>query len=221
VKVRNEIMSFTWLLCTVLGASLLVWNRSFVGLWVGDRFYAGSVPMLLIVLLVMQFAFVGNDARFIDLTLKVRGKVLMGAASAALSIVLAALLVSTSRDKIAGMCVGIIAGRLILSVAYPWLIGRMLGHSFWAQLRSLPRPALVTAVLFGAGMWLGENVVAGSWMILAAWSAATALVVAVVAGILGMSGSQRTALYERFGKIINGSGGRGSKPPATDGASGD
>jgi O-antigen/teichoic acid export membrane protein len=217
IKVRNEIMSFTWLLCTALGASLLVWNPSFVGLWVGARFYAGSIPMLLIVLLVTQFAFVGNDARFIDLTLKVRAKVVLGAISAVLSIVLAAVFVTISEDKITGMALGIIAGRLILTVAYPWLIGRLLGHSFLTQLRGLPRPAAVTAALFGGALWLGENVGVNSWMLLAAWGVITAAAAALVAGGLGMSRSQRAALFKRLSKVVKGSGGGSSDLRTTNG----
>ena len=45
----------------------LLWNRSFVDQWVGPHFYAGAVPMLLIVVMVVQFIFVTNDARIIDL----------------------------------------------------------------------------------------------------------------------------------------------------------
>jgi O-antigen/teichoic acid export membrane protein len=209
MKVRNEIMSFTWLLCTALGVTLLVWNRSFVSLWVGERFYAGSIPMLLIVLLVLQFAFVGNDARFIDLTLKVRGKVLLGGASALLSIILAAVLVKTSENQITGMCVGIIAGRLILTIAYPWLIGRMLGQPLIDQLRSLPRPLMVTAVLLAGGLWLGESVSTGNWVALAGLSAITSVAVGAVAGGLGLNGAQRAALFRRFGKVVRGAGGKG------------
>jgi O-antigen/teichoic acid export membrane protein len=216
IKVRNEIMSFTWLLCTALGASLLVWNPSFVGMWVGERFYAGSIPMLLIVLLVMQFAFLGNDARFIDLTLKVRAKVVLGAISATLSIALAAVLVTTSEDKITGMVLGIIAGRSILTVAYPWLIGRLLGHSLVAQIRGLPRPAVVTAALFGGALWLGENVAVDSWIGLIGWGSVTAAAAALVAGALGLSGRQRAALFTRLRKVVGSSGGGSPTPRASE-----
>ena len=33
-------MAFSWIVCTAMGVALLVWNRSFVDLWVGSRFYA-------------------------------------------------------------------------------------------------------------------------------------------------------------------------------------
>jgi hypothetical protein len=202
IHVRNEIMSFTWLTCTVLGSSLLLWNRSLVGLWVGERFYAGALPMLLIVVMVMQFTFLGNDARFIDLTLNVRSKVLLGAVSAFLSVGLAAMLIVTTENKIVGMCVGIILGRLLLSMAYPWLIGRMLDYPWGIQMRSLPRPALVTATLFGFALWVGEGLSARTWTGLVSSGIGTALLLTAVAAGLGLSRSQRRALSRRVRGII-------------------
>jgi O-antigen/teichoic acid export membrane protein len=214
VRLRSEIMSGTWLLSTIAGASLLLWNRSFVELWVGPRFYAGALPMLLIVVMVVQFVFIGNDARIIDLTLRVRAKVLIGAVSALSSLVLGAILVKTSENEIVGVCVGMIAGRTILTVAYPWLIGHMLGWPLLAQLRGLPRPVLTTTVMFGVSVWFGGHVSAGSWMALVTLAGATVIAIAPVAGLLGMTGDQRTALFRRARKVIHGPGSRAAGGPS-------
>lgn len=205
IRLRNELMAFSWILCTALGASLLLWNRSFVSLWVGSRFYAGTVPMLLIVVMVTQFVFIGNDARIIDLTLKIRAKVLTGGASAGLSVAIAAVFVRTFDNQIVGMCLGIIAGRMVLTVAYPWLIGRMLGHPYTQQLRGLPRPAVTTVVLLGIAMALGAHIAVGSWAMLVIWSGTTAVAVTLLASFLGMTARQRTALFARLRKIVKGS----------------
>ena len=203
-RLRSEVMAFTWLLCTVLGTSLLLWNRSFVDLWVGPRFYAGAFPMLLIVVMVVQFIFVGNDARIIDLTLNLRAKVLLGAASAILSVALSSLLVATTDQDIVGMCIGMIAGRTVLSVAYPWLLGRALDHPLAAQLRGLPRPLLTTTVLFGAATWLGEHVAAANWVSLIAAGATTTLVLVPAVGMFGLAAAQRRTLVGRIQKVVRG-----------------
>jgi hypothetical protein len=157
--------------------------------------------MLLIVVMIVQFIFVGNDARIIDLTLNLRAKVLLGAASAILSVVLGTLLVVTTENDIAGMCIGMIAGRAVLSVAYPWLLGRSLGHPLTAQLRGLPRPVLTIAVLFVSATWLGELVAVGNWIGLVAAAGTTALALVPVAGVLGLTGAQRRALIGRVQKV--------------------
>ena len=68
-RVRGEIMSLTWLVVTVLGTCVLLWNRTFIGLWVGANHFVGSFPDLLIVVVVMQFVLIRTDANVIDLTL--------------------------------------------------------------------------------------------------------------------------------------------------------
>jgi O-antigen/teichoic acid export membrane protein len=217
IRLRDELMAFSWIICTALGVSLLVWNRSFVDLWVGGQFYAGPVVMLLIVAMVTQFVFVGNDARIIDLTLQMREKVVIGAVSAVLSVVLAAVAMSFASNDIAAMCVGIIAGRLVLTVAYPLIVGRLLGDPPWRQLRGIPRPAITTVVLFAGATWLGERLTANNWVELIVWGGATALAVSLGAAFLGMTAHQRTALIARFKKILGGGrGGRSAPAPDPD-----
>ena len=207
-RLRDELMAFSWIVCTAMGVSLLVWNRSFVDLWVGTRFYAGPVSMLLIVVMVTQFVFIGNDARIIDLTLQMRAKVLVGALSAIASIVLAIVAMTIVDNDIVAMCVGIILGRMILTVAYPWLIGRLLEDPPLRQLRGIPRPALTTFVLFAASTWIGQRVTADTWVTLVLWGALTAVVVMIAASYVGMTRRQRATLVARVRKIARGGGTR-------------
>src|SRR6185295_8384546 len=84
-RVRNEIMTITWFIVTVFGSTMLLWNQSFVNLWVGKEYYVGKYANLLMTLMISQFVFIRNDANIIDLTLDLRQKVLNGLISAALS----------------------------------------------------------------------------------------------------------------------------------------
>ena len=127
--------------------------------------------MLLIVVMVTQFVFIGNDARIIDLTLQMRAKVLIGAVSAIASMVLAIVAMAIMDNDIVAMCIGVILGRMILTVAYPLQIGKLLDRSPAAKLRGIPRPALTTLVLFAASTWLGQRVTAGTWVALVLWGA--------------------------------------------------
>jgi O-antigen/teichoic acid export membrane protein len=212
-ELRNELMAFSWIVAVVIGASLLLWNRSFVGLWVRPELYGGTLATLLISIMAMQFVFIGNDARIIDLTLKVRGKVIAGAISALVSVVLAAGLIVLTDKPIVAMCIGVIAGRAILSVAYPWLIAKLLEHPLREQLRALPRPTAATVMLFAGTMWLGRHLVVQSWLKLVGYGAASALAIGVVAAFVGLDRPQRRVLLVRLRKILRGRGGA-SVPPA-------
>lgn len=215
-RVRNEIMVLTWLVATVVGATVLIWNRSFVGLWVGERFYAGGTSSLLIVMLAMQFLFISNDARVIDMTLNVRKKVLTGAVAAGLSFAFAVILMDRNDDKIAGMCLGLIIGRSILTIAYPMMVGRFLEVPFARQLKGALRPAMTTALLFAISMELGERVATDAWVSLVGLSGGTAAALIVVSTVVGLTARQRRSLLERARKTLQGRGSETSpSPPAT------
>jgi hypothetical protein len=207
VRVRAELMMVTWILVTVAGAGILVWNASFLGLWVNDVFAPGPIPTLLIVVTAAQFIFIRNDAFIIDLTLDLRPKVLIGIASTGLALGLAAALAAMG-GGIVGLCIGLLIGRSILSIAYPWLIGRAIGQPLAAQLRGVVRPMIVTAVIFGAATYLSRDLLVDSWVQLVLGSIATAAVVAVVATFLGLNAEQRRYLLRRARRMLPSPAGR-------------
>ena len=74
IKVRNETMSLVWLFSIATGAAILIWEESFLRLWVGQQYYPGAATMLMIVLAVLQFSLIRTDTNIIDLTLDLRHK---------------------------------------------------------------------------------------------------------------------------------------------------
>ena len=79
VQLRRELRTMTWLFTTIVGATVLIWNPSFLHLWVGSKNYAGPVVNLLIVLVISQTAFIRTDSYIIDAALRPRGRVVIGA----------------------------------------------------------------------------------------------------------------------------------------------
>jgi hypothetical protein len=105
---------------------------------------------------------------------------------------------------VVGLCASFIAGRLLLSLGYPWLVGRFLGVSLSRQLRRAIRPALATAALFAAGT-LGSRIAAvDSWLALAALAGLTLGGAALAAFYGGLSGTQRQRVLDRVEKIARG-----------------
>jgi O-antigen/teichoic acid export membrane protein len=196
-RVRGEIMAGTWLLATAIGATIVVWNQAFVGLWVGAEHYAGAVPTLLIMLTVVQLVLIRNDANVIDLSLDLRTKVLLGALSAGTSSALAAVLVGSFGLGVPGLCAGFLAGRSILSLGYPWLVGRLLKIPTWSQVRRVPRPAIATVALFGAALLVAGQVQATSWSGLIVAASATFAAASALALWAGLSAAQRRQLWRR------------------------
>jgi O-antigen/teichoic acid export membrane protein len=195
-RLRGEMMVVSWLLLTAVGATILLWNRSFVLLWVGEEHYAGPWANLAIVVMIVQFMFIRNDAFVIDLTLQLREKVLLGALSAALSVALSALLIP--RFGITGLCAGMIVGRLVLTLSYPLIVKRQLSLARAVRPGRALRPVLVTALMFAAAAYLGESLRAGNWLVWLAATGASFAVVGAVALFAGLGAGERASLVKRL-----------------------
>lgn len=208
-KVRSEIMTITWLILTALGATILLWNQMFIRLWVGEEYFVGTIPNLLILSVVYQFTFIRNDANIIDLTLRLRNKVLMGLLSVAISLALAGIFITAFDLGIVGLCLGILIGRLILSIGYPLLIGRFLKVSWSSQLRGIVRPALATILLFAAVLTLSAQPAVNRWIDQSGWIGFV-FSVGVTCGFIfiatfwmGLNRVQRTNIFRRFKSILD------------------
>lgn len=202
-RVRDEIMSFTWLIATVVGATTLLWNHSFVRLWVGVEYYAGATPTLLTILMVTQFVLIRNDANFIDLTLNLRRKVLMGLVSTALSLGIGGVLVGSLDAGINGVCIGFIAGRSILSLGYPWLVGRFLGIPLCSQVKGVLRPAFVTSLFFSCVLALSDYMNVSSWLGLVFSVGVTLGCASLLVFYTGLSPIQRRNMLRRCGHLMS------------------
>jgi hypothetical protein len=194
-------MTFTWLLVTATGATVLLWERSFLDLWVGDGYYPGLSAMTLIVVMVIQLAIIRTDSNIIDLTLRLSAKVMLGLLSVLLSVGLAWALLGVYGLGITGLVAGFIVGRLVLSVAYPLMIARLLGVRPSSQLRGAIRPTVATVTLLAAAAALSEHVGVGSWVMLTLACAGTVLACAAFALVVGLSAHRRSTLLNRVRRV--------------------
>lgn len=204
---RGEVMSLVWLVGTAAGAAVIVWNGTFVGLWVGKDLFAGETATLLVVVLAFQLALIRTDTFIIDVALIPRVKVVAGVVAAVASIALASLGVGPLDAGVTGLCVGLVAGRSVLGIAAPLAVGRFLSVRPRTQLVAVVRPALVTALLFAGSSWAARQHDVDSWLSLVLGVAATVAVVALVAGLLGLSRTHRGRLLGRVRALTRRTGG--------------
>jgi O-antigen/teichoic acid export membrane protein len=208
-RVRGEMIALTWLIVTVMGGTILAWNQAFLSLWVGAQHYTGVYSSLLMVVMVTQMVIIRNDSSVIDLTLKLKRKVIIGAISSAISIILGGVLVKVFNLGIVGLCLGLIAGRLILTFAYPMLIGRFLKIPFANQVKSTIRPIIVSVILYAAAAYITGSVFASTgrgfqgWALLAMGAGITGLVMLAVAFFIGLTQNQRSNILMRVRVILN------------------
>lgn len=193
---RSELLWLTWLAATVLGVAMLMWNRSFVGLWVGSEQYAGLVPNVLLVVATVQTAFIRCDSYIIDAALRPRLRVVVGAIASVATIGACVLL--TRSYGLVGLCAGVIAGRMVQTVAYPILAARSLSSQTASAWLVLVRPALVMTGLFALAAVLGERNVTAGWPLWALGVVVTTVFALVLAYLVGLPRDIRRATAARI-----------------------
>ena len=193
---RAEIMNLTWLFVTAVGATILLWNRSFLTLWVGPENYAGFWTNLLVVIATAQTALVRTDAYVLDATLQPRLRVWV-AAIAGVAIVGFSIALTPSLG-IVGVCLGVLMGRLVQTIAYPLLVDRCLHRPARLRIRSIARPLTVMLVMFGATAAVGERVLAHHWL---GWAAGVALSLAIMMAVAFVAGLPAEARGTVLGRL--------------------
>jgi O-antigen/teichoic acid export membrane protein len=197
---RRELLAMTWLLVTAGGSTVLIWNRSFLHIWVGGENYAGPWVNLLIVLIAVQTGFIRCDSYIIDAALQLRRRVLVSTVAAGLT--LALTLVLTRTFGIVGLCLGLLAGRSTQTLWYPVLVRSCLGRDPGLSLGWLLRPLLVMSLLFAGSAYLGGQVLVRHWV---TWAAAVALTLGLALGIalaVGLPTELRKAVIARLREVM-------------------
>jgi hypothetical protein len=101
-----------------------------------------------------------------------------------------------------GVCLGVLAGRLVQSIAYPLLVDRCLHRPARLAVRSIIRPLMVMLLLFGATAVVGDHVLTHHWLAWAAGVVASLALIMVVAFATGLSAEAREAILGRVRTML-------------------
>jgi len=198
--IRAEMLSISWVAATAVGATILAWNEAFLQLWVGPGHYAGALSNLLLVLVMVQTTLIRSEAYVINSALQLRARVLVSIPAAVLTCGLAVWLVP--RYTIPGLCLSLLAGRLVQSIAYPVLVQSAIGGTASSNWASLTRAALMTALLFLVSTVLGQRVVAANWVAWAFGAGASFLSALVIALYGGLAPENRQQIVARLRVVL-------------------
>ncbi|MDO9554489.1 lipopolysaccharide biosynthesis protein, partial [Rhodonellum sp.] len=196
---KNLIQSIIWWFTFSIGTGILLFNQSFLNLWVGEGNYAGYLENLFILLIALQYIFFGAAGSFINVTLDLKTKVLLTGFSALISIGLAFLLVQDF--EILGLCVSVLAGRMVLTFGFPLILKKKINdQSSFFTMENI-RPLLITSIALIAASYLQELVMVNSWLGLISWGALTVAVLMPLFWVLGFTHNQRRILLTNLSKI--------------------
>lgn len=198
-EARSLLISLIWLFVTMFGVALLLYNESFLLLWVGDGKYAGTIENFLLLYIGIQSIFYFLDSTFINATLDMKTKVYLTAASSLISVILAFIL--AERYSLIGMCLSILIGRSLLTIGYPIILKNKMNEraSFFTEENI--RPILVGLLFFSVASYISEWIEINNWIILISLGALTVLISAALFWFLGLTSINRRKILETVSKI--------------------
>jgi O-antigen/teichoic acid export membrane protein len=198
-RLRHEMLVISWLAVTAFGSTILLWNRSFLHLWVGGSYYAGFWVNFLIALIMVQTVFIRTDVYVIDTTLRLRGRV--GTSAVGMLVFIPLALALTWFWGIVGLCLGLLGARLVQTISCPLLINSYLGRPQRISFRHLARPGLVMCLLFAGSGYLGQQFLSRNWFEWVVGVGVSLGLIACVAILGGLSAEARGQLMRRVGTL--------------------
>lgn len=200
IRIRGEILLLLWLFITLGGVGTVLFNHSFVSIWVGAEHYGGYMLTLLMVIMSTQEIVIRVDSMIINVGLDLRVKTFLNLASTVITITLGVF--AFNFYGMEGLCLGFILGRSLQSLGYPYLVGRALKLSVRQQLAGMMRAVSVTlllSTLLAVSRW---EITADSWFSLLPLAAMVTPAIALALLFLGLNAGQRQQLTSRVRQIL-------------------
>jgi len=196
---HNIINSLIWWFSFSVGISIIVFNKSFLDLWVGEGNYAGQIENLLIILIAIQHVFFFTTGNFINVTLDLKTKVYLTGIAALISILMTFILVK--EYEIIGLCISVLVGRLVLTFGFPLILKRKIfDQGNWINAEMI-RPFLITILgLFGS-LYIEEFINIQSWLGLIFSVGFSVLTLLGIFWLIGFDRNQKNQLVEKFKTI--------------------
>ena len=119
----REIITFISLF---FGSLVILINEDFVSLWMGETFYLGSYSNILIVCIMINIAFARIEGQIQDLSLNIKNKVISGFLISTLSVVLGVIGFHYFEQRIEGVLLGILIGRIVLNLIFTNMVNKMM-----------------------------------------------------------------------------------------------
>ena len=193
-EVRKKINNVTLMLTTAFGATIIIFNHSFLNAWVGKEHFAGHLANVLIMIYAIQDTFVKNDACIISATLDIKRKVFLALISGALFAGLGIILVNEM--GIAGLCLSLIISRLFLFIGQRKILNNIVKAESQAVARVNYRPFLTSLLLLGMSVLVAtQTETVGLYQLILFAPAAFAISVCVFY-FFGLSKLDRSALRQ-------------------------
>lgn len=200
IMAQKIIKSIIWIIGFSIGGSIMLYNESFLNLWVGDSRYAGSLENLFIILIAIQYAFFSSSSAFINVTLDLRYKVLLIALSSFTTIGLSFLLVPSF--QILGTVISILIGRTILVIGYTIILNSKMNIKTEIIKLTEFRQFLITVLFLVIFMKISPSLSIESWVQLIIYGIITSIGLIYIFWLIGIQKENKELLQSKLSALI-------------------
>jgi O-antigen/teichoic acid export membrane protein len=197
---RLLINNLVWFISFSVGTSILLFNNSFLNLWVGEGNYAGPWENLLILLIAIQNVLFFTTGNFINVTLDLKTKVYLTGLGAFISIAMASILIPIY--GILGLCISVLIGRSILSIGFPLILNKKMNFKASFLRRNEIRSLIVSITGFVVVLLIGDRYIfINNWFSLISSIVLTTLLAGTLFWFIGIEAENRRLILEQIKKV--------------------
>lgn len=149
-KVWDSMNGLIFLLTMATGATVILFNNSFLKAWVGDGFFADNLVNVLLIIMILQDTLIKHDGYIINATLDLKKKVYLSFASSIIFIAFGFVFIE--KLGIAGLCISLICGKFLLFVGQRRLLKNKIQYYRTMSPLHRLRP-LITSFILLSGAW--------------------------------------------------------------------
>ena len=200
LDLRLEMKAFCLFGCSIMAGPVIALNGSFVPLWVGAEYYAGSIVTTLLALSAALSGLLAIDGLILDSLLRFKARALLMACAGLVMLPAAAVLHRFA--GVAGILGGICCGKL-LALILQWRVMRspaVLGDRI--SFAAILRPLLAFLLIAAAGFLLQDRIAFRSWSGFIPAAFIAGIIAAGLFSLCGLSLAQRRTLAQRAGRIL-------------------
>jgi O-antigen/teichoic acid export membrane protein len=153
-KAWSNMNDLIFLLTAAAGVTIILFNNSFLRIWVGEGHFAGNITNALIMLMIIQDLFVRHDGYIITATLDLKKKVYLTIISIIIFTVLAFILIKSL--GIAGLCLSLIVSKFLLFIGQRKFLQSKIQYSFTISLFQRAQPLLILLLMLGMACYVSS-----------------------------------------------------------------
>lgn len=164
LRVRSLLIKMIWAVGMIVGATICLWNKSFISLWTSPDLFAGQLETFLIVIIVLQTSLQRIDTSLTSITLKLNEMTLLTSISVVVSVLLTIVL--APHFQIIGLLLALLIGNIILTIGYPKILENLLSERSFMQELLFKRSAVYSMLIFIITSILGISIYTSSWFVI-------------------------------------------------------